>query len=142
MQIGNHDSPVTRGIAQDIGAVGLSNTAGGRRAAVRHKKPHKDTDLSLFMAFQGSTAGGEAQARVTRASERLSEALGGYDNGSGGPVASIFERLGDVVSCPGVWVLRKPLSDDELQRLPGALTPDVLVCVHDIRNTHPNMSKA
>lgn len=98
-----------------------------------------ERDLACFLEFQASADGRLHQARVTAASKRLAELVGGHDPGSGGQIASVYLRLSRrVAHAPGWWLLKRPLSDERLASLPG-LSPilgvpshrDSSTCCHD-----------
>lgn len=119
VQIGNSTSRASREVAQAVGSIGLESTVGGRRARRRARRGEREPDLAVVLSYQTSKRGRAAQARLTEASRKLADAVGGYQNASGGPVAPVFDRLADIIRRPGIWLLRRPLTDDQLANVAG-----------------------
>eukprot|EP00892_Ulva_mutabilis_P010914 jgi/Ulvmu1/8195/UM041_0003.1 len=122
-QAGNCASEAAQERARLLSRIGADSAGGGRAA---QRRCLIENDLSAFVAFQGSAAGRVAQQRVTAAGRTLMEAVGGFDRGSGGPIANVFERLADLHPRPGLWLLRSPLADAYLQDLAGTRSGAVL----------------
>ena len=81
----------------------------------------QEYSLGVHLAWQTSHLGQLHQALVTAASKVLAAAVGGHDSGSGKPIATVHLRLArQVHRAPGVWLLRRPLTDEQLANLPGA----------------------
>lgn len=82
-----------------------------------------ERELACFLEFQASQQGQVHQARVTAASKRLADHVGGHDDGSGTQIATVFLRLSRrVARAPGRWLQKKPLSEERLAALPEGVS--------------------
>lgn len=79
-----------------------------------------ERELGVFLEYQSSKVGQLHQAKVTAATKLLALFVGGHHSGEGTHIASVYERLMRMVAPrPGIWLMRKLMSDERLADVPG-----------------------
>lgn len=111
------------GDAEDVAAARVVATLGltaiDQQAGPPLASTPAEKDLALFLGFQGSAAGREMQAQLTRASKELAEAVGGHSP-FGDQRSTVHHRIArQLLPNPGIWLLFRPLQGARLEAAPG-----------------------
>lgn len=107
VQVGATGSREAEERARAVALLGLDDTG---QIRANTQRTLLEDDLAMFLAYQRSRGGREAQAALTAASFKLATRVGRQRN-DGGLTSNVFERLGhNLLQRPGLWLLRFPLT--------------------------------